>query len=158
MNTELLVVKPVTCRTVTRPRKDIDLPVGAVLRQVPDKDDQFTVQKPDTLANELVTIDREKNKTSIKRKPSVVVSREDYDRIIGRLKDAIARYTDLPVVRLKNMKVIRDLGPTATWEGADSPAWLHKINSEVVTHPSLVVEPFLKGSERHLGLVYHHHH
>lgn len=157
MPKDILVVRPITCTTATRPREDIDLPIGAVIRPTQTKG-QFLVVSPDTHSDKVVALDATKNKESLKLKPSVVVSRELYDSIKNRLRDAVARYTDLPVINLKNMKVIRDLGPVSEWAGVDSPAWLHKINSEIITHPSLVVEPFLKNNERHLGLVYHHSH
>lgn len=157
MNKDLLVTRPITCRTVTRPHEDVDLPVGSVIRPN-GTDKQYQVVSPDTHSDKVVEIDRDKHPNSIKPKPSVVVSRELYNNIKNRLRDAIARYTELPVVRLQNMKVIRDLGPVSEWAGVDSPAWLHRINSEIVTHPSLVVEPFTKNNERHLGLVYHHLH
>lgn len=156
MEKQILVIKPVTCKTTTKPRRDVDLPVGAILTLVKDKSNVFTVVSPDTLAGEVVEIDLSKNRSCLKAKPSVVVWRQDYDRIVGKLKDAIARYTEFPLVRLSNMKVIRDLGPMTNWAEIDSVAWLHKINAEVVTHPSLVVEPFMVGKEKHLGLVYHH--
>lgn len=157
MPVDILVTRPITCKTVTRPREDVDLPVGAVLRKTDDKG-QFLIVSPDTHADKIVLLEPEKHPNSLRRKPSVVVSQELYKQIQSRLRDAIARYTELPVIKLANMKVIRDLGPVADWAGIDSPAWLHKINSEIVTHPSLVVEPFLKNNERHLGLVYHHMH
>lgn len=157
MAKDLLVARSITCNTVSRPRESVDLPAGAVVRKT-DKDGQYLVVSPDTHADKIVQIDLKQHPNSIKVKPSVVVSQELYKQISNRLRDAIARYTDLPLIKLNNMKVIRDLGPVTEWAGIDSPAWLHKINAEMVTHPSLVVEPFLKNNERHLGLVYHHMH
>jgi hypothetical protein len=155
MSKDYLIVHPITCKTVTSPTTDVDLPIGAIIRETPTED-SFLVVSPDTLADKVVAIDVSKHPHAIKRKPSIIATKDEFDSIESRLKTAIAQYTDLPVVRLKNMKVIRDLGPSKNWGNADTPAWLHKINTEIIIHPSLVVEPFLKGNERHLGLVYHH--
>lgn len=155
MSKDFLIVHPITCKTVTKPIKDVDLPVGAIIRST-NAAEEYLVVSPDTLADTLVAIDIDKHPHAVKRKPSIIATKDEFNAIEARLKTAISQYADLPVVRLKNMKVIRDLGPSTAWGSADSPAWLHKINTEIVIHPSLVVEPFLKGNERHLGLVYHH--
>jgi len=155
MSKDFLIVHPITCKTVTKPIKDVDIPVGAIIRST-NMAEEYVVVSPDTLVDTLIAVDIDKHPHAIKRKPSVIATKEEFTTIESRLKSAISQYTDLPVVRLKNMKVIRDLGLASTWGHADTPAWLHKINTEIVIHPSLVVEPFLKGNERHLGLVYHH--